>query len=90
MVLPHMVGVSFFMQAGAFRFWMVLVLPVTLPTCSTYMHDRDLWLAQFYISHVRCQYVIKILHQVVVEKINKKLKQYISVSDFHGILDDEL
>ena len=36
------------------------------------------------------QYVIKILHQVVVEKINKKLKQYISVSDFHGILDDEL
>ena len=36
------------------------------------------------------QYVIKILCQVVVEKTNKKLKQYISVLDFHAILDDEL
>ena len=36
------------------------------------------------------QYVIKFLHQVVVEKKNNKLKHYISVSDFHGILDDEL
>ena len=36
------------------------------------------------------EYVIKILCQVVVEKINLKLKQYVSVSDFHGVLDDEL
>ena len=36
------------------------------------------------------EYVIKILHQVVVKKINLKLKQYVSVSDFHGVLDDEL
>ena len=36
------------------------------------------------------QYVIKILCQIVVEKINEKLKQYVSVPDFHGILDDEL
>ena len=34
--------------------------------------------------------VIKILHTVVVEKINVKLKKYISVSDLHGVLDDEL
>ena len=34
--------------------------------------------------------VIKILCQVVVEKINPKLKQYMSVLDFHGVLDDEL
>ena len=33
--------------------------------------------------------VIKILHQVVVKKINPKLKQYVSVSDFHGVLDNE-
>ena len=44
-----------------------------------------------YLKHMnKNQYVIKILHQVVVEKINKKLKQYISVLDFHGSLDDEL
>ena len=36
------------------------------------------------------KYVIKILRQVVVKKINPKLKQYVSVSDFHGVLDDEL
>ena len=36
------------------------------------------------------EYIIKILCQVVVEKINPKLKQYMSVLDFHGVLDDEL
>ena len=36
------------------------------------------------------KYVIKILCQVVVKKINPKLKQYVSFSGFHGVLDDEL
>ena len=36
------------------------------------------------------EYVIEILCQVVVKKINPKLKQYVSVSDFHGVLDNEL
>ena len=36
------------------------------------------------------KYVINILRQVIVKKINPKLKQYITVSDFYGVLQDEL
>ena len=36
------------------------------------------------------QDAINILHALIVEKINNKLKHYVHVSDFHGILDDEL
>ena len=35
-------------------------------------------------------HVVKILHKVAVEKMNPKLKQYMSVSDLHHVLDDEL
>ena len=36
------------------------------------------------------QDVINILHALIVKKINNKFKHYVHVSDFHGILDDEL
>ena len=34
-------------------------------------------------------YVIDLLHRIVFEKINPKLKQYVSVSDFHCVLEDD-
>ena len=36
------------------------------------------------------QDVNNILCTLIVEEINNKFKHYIHVSDFHGILDDEL
>ena len=36
------------------------------------------------------QDVINILCALIVKKINNKFKHYVHVSDFHGILDDEL
>ena len=42
-------------------------------------------------SRNKNEHVIKSLRKVTVEKINPKLKQYINVSNFHGVLiDDEL
>ena len=35
------------------------------------------------------QYAIQILHQAVVEEIKPKLKQYITVSDFYCVLDND-
>ena len=35
-------------------------------------------------------YVIDLFHKIVVEKINPKLKKYVSVSDFHCILEDDI
>ena len=50
---------------------------------------------QFKIEYLKSrnknEHVIKILHKVIVEKINPKLKQYINLSNFHGVLiDNEL
>ena len=52
---------------------------------------KNMWFKIEYLKNMnKNQYIVKILCQVVVEKINKKFKQYLSVLDFHGILDDEL
>ena len=35
-------------------------------------------------------YVIDLLHRIVVKKINPKLKKYVSVSDFHHVLENNI
>ena len=45
---------------------------------------------EFLRGRTKNTYVIDLLNSIVVEKINPKLKQHGSVSDFHCILEDDL
>ena len=43
---------------------------------------------EFLKGRTKNTHVIDMLHRIVVKKINPKLKQYVSVSDFHCVLED--
>ena len=43
---------------------------------------------EFLKGRTKNTHVIDLLHRIVVKKINPKLKQYVSVSDFHCVLED--
>ena len=44
---------------------------------------------KFLKGRTKNTYVIDLSRRIVVKKINPKLKQYVSVSDFHCVLEDD-